>query len=143
MKLRISKKERAMRKIKKLILHVSDSPDTMDVGVKQIREWHVKGNGWSDIGYHVVIRRDGSLELGRPYDVVGAHTKGHNTDSIGICWVGRVKPSIAQYQSLVNTFKVLMAAHGLKLGDIYGHTELNAGKSCPNLDMNKFRGDIK
>ena len=132
-----------MRKIEKLIIHVSDSPDTMDVGVKQIREWHIKGNGWSDIGYHIVIRRDGSLELGRPYDAVGAHTRGHNTDSIGICWVGRVKPTIAQYQSLVNTVKVLMAAHGLKLGDIYGHAELNPGKSCPNLDMNKFRGDIK
>lgn len=135
-----------MRIITKIIIHVSDSPDSMDIGVKEIRPWHVdpppKGNGWKDIAYQAVVRRDGTLEIGRPYDQAGAHTKNHNSDSVGICWVGRVKYTPLQYLTLLNTTRMLMAVHGLKTTDVYGHAELNPGKSCPNLDMNQFRRDL-
>lgn len=135
-----------MRAITKIILHVSDSPDTLDIGVKEIKSWHVNpkplGNGWSDIGYHAVVRRDGTLELGRPLGVAGAHTKNYNSESVGICWVGRVKYTSLQYLTLLNTTRMLMAVHGLKKTDVYGHSELNPGKGCPNLDMNQFRRDL-
>ena len=60
----------------------------MDIDAETIRDWHVNGNGWSDIGYHYVIKRNGLVEAGRPVSISGAHAKGHNADSIGICLVG-------------------------------------------------------
>ena len=60
----------------------------MDIGVKEIRKWHVDENKWSDIGYHDVIRRNGAIETGRPLEKPGAHAKGHNQNAIGICLVG-------------------------------------------------------
>jgi N-acetyl-anhydromuramyl-L-alanine amidase AmpD len=135
-----------MREIKRIVIHVSDSPDTMDIGVDTIRKWHTdpkpKGNGWKDVGYHAVIRRDGTAELGRPMDQAGAHTAGYNKDTLGICWVGRTKPTAIQYQSLLNVVRVLVAAHGLTKQDVYGHRELDPGKMCPCLDMNKLRGEL-
>lgn len=77
-----------MRKIDKIILHCTATPEGRDYTVEQIREWHVKGNGWNDIGYHFVIYRDGSVHEGRPLAVPGAHCKGHNVTSIGIAYVG-------------------------------------------------------
>lgn len=77
-----------MRKITKLILHCSATPEGKDYTVAQIRDWHVRGNGWNDIGYHYVIYRDGTIHKGRPVEQPGAHTKGHNANSIGICYIG-------------------------------------------------------
>lgn len=77
-----------MRKINEIIIHCSATPEGKDYTVEQIRDWHVKGNGWQDIGYHLVIYRDGSVHHGRPLAVAGAHCKGHNANSIGICYIG-------------------------------------------------------
>lgn len=77
-----------MRKITKIILHCSATPEGKDYSVAQIRDWHVRGNGWNDIGYHYVIYRDGTIHKGRPVEQAGAHTKGHNANSIGICYIG-------------------------------------------------------
>jgi N-acetyl-anhydromuramyl-L-alanine amidase AmpD len=63
----------------------------MDIGAEEIRRWHVQDNGWNDIGYHYVIRRNGVVEKGRNEAVAGAHTSGHNFDSIGVCLVGGMK----------------------------------------------------
>jgi N-acetylmuramoyl-L-alanine amidase len=132
--------------INKIVIHVSDSPDTMDIGAKEIRKWHTdpkpKGNGWSDIGYHYVVRRNGHIELGRLHTVTGAHVAGHNTGSLGICWVGRDKITTEQMDTLVKLAKNLIAAYNLTVKDVVGHKELNAGKSCPNLDMNQFRSKL-
>jgi len=73
--------------IQKLIIHCADTPPNMDVGAEEIRRWHVEGNGWSDIGYHYVIRRCGLIETGRDESTPGAHVRGHNTGSIGVCMV--------------------------------------------------------
>ena len=128
-----------MKKIKKIVLHCSDSPDSLDIGVREIRSWHTqlppKGNGWSDIGYHFVIRRDGRIERGRPETVKGAHVKGHNSDSIGVCWVGRKTASDAQLMAIKKLLRGLMDKYELREYDIYGHKELDSGKTCPNLDM--------
>lgn len=133
-----------MRQINKIVVHVSDSPDTMRIGAKTIKKWHTdpppKGNGWSDIGYHAVIRRSGMIDLGRALETPGAHVKGHNKDSIGVCWVGRDLPDNRQLVALIDYCVAMCKKFSLNpLTDIYGHKELDPGKTCPNLDMNIFR----
>ena len=71
-----------------IVMHVSYTRPSQDIGADEIRRWHVEGNGWSDIGYHFVIRRDGTVEEGRPLNRWGAHVGGHNTGKIGVCLVG-------------------------------------------------------
>jgi N-acetylmuramoyl-L-alanine amidase len=74
--------------IRKIIIHYSETPPTMDIGVNEIRDWHVKDNGWKDVGYHTIIKRNGKKEYGRPFYVSGAHTLNNNKNSIAICWIG-------------------------------------------------------
>ena len=101
-----------MRKINEIILHCSATPNHMDIGVKEITDWHVNGNGWNDIGYHIVIRRDGTIEDGRPINKIGSHCYGHNRHSIGICLVGEGKTHESftelQYEALQTTIASLM-----------------------------------
>lgn len=83
-----------MRPINEIIVHCSATrPDWMrDQGVSaktaEIRRWHVRDRGWSDIGYHYVIDRDGQVGPGRPMSKTGAHTQGKNTGTIGVCLIG-------------------------------------------------------
>jgi len=131
-----------MRKINKIIVHCSDSPDFRDIGVDEIRRWHVDGNGWSDIGYHFVITRSAQIQIGRSVDVVGAHTRGQNADSIGVCWVGRDKPTDAQYMALVGLIVSLLEKFSLDKSKVMGHFEYDNKKTCPNLDMEKLRREV-
>ncbi len=78
---------RKRSKTNKIIIHCSATPSYMDIGAERIRKWH-KHRGWSDIGYHFVITRQGWLEEGRRIDYVGAHCKGQNHESRGICLGG-------------------------------------------------------
>lgn len=70
-----------------IVFHCTATRPDLDIGAGAIREWHL-AKGWADIGYHLVIRRDGRIEPGRPLDAIGAHVAGHNSDSIGIALVG-------------------------------------------------------
>ena len=79
-----------MRQIKEIILHCSATPEGKDYTVETIRKWHL-ARGFNDIGYHYVIYRDGSIHKGRPIEKAGAHTTGHNSYSIGICYIGGVE----------------------------------------------------
>ena len=133
-----------MRNITEIIIHCAATKPSMDVGVKEIRDWHVNGNGWADIGYHYVIRRDGTLELGRPISKAGAHTTGHNTNSIGICLVGGVKEdgktpesnfTDAQWATLETVVKE--QAERYPNATIHGHNEF-AAKACPSFDVQKW-----
>ena len=72
-----------------IIVHSSATTKRQNIGVDEIRKWHL-ARGWSDIGYHFVITRDEALQHGRDRDVVGAHAFGQNFDSLGICLVGGV-----------------------------------------------------
>lgn len=71
-----------------IIVHCSATKPHQDIGATEIRRWHVEDNGWSDIGYHQVIRRSGAIELGRPLHVSGAHARNFNSRSVGVCLVG-------------------------------------------------------
>lgn len=128
------------RKINKIIVHYSASPDYLDVGVKDIREWHLK-RGFNDIGYHYVIRRNGEIERGRPEEKIGAHARGSNSDSIGICWVGMSTPNPEQEKSLIGLINLLRGKHSLPIEAVWGHKEVGNTK-CPNLSMNRLRAEL-
>lgn len=78
-----------MRIINEIIIHCSATPEGKDYTVEQIKQWH-KQRGFSDIGYHYVIYRDGSIHSGRPIERIGAHCLKHNAHSIGVCYIGGV-----------------------------------------------------
>ena len=129
-----------MRTINKLIVHCSATPEGRDVKTETIREWHIKGNHWDDIGYHYVIELDGSIHKGREESAVGAHCSGQNANSIGICYVGGVAKdgktpkdtrTEAQKQSLIELLTKLKAKYPHAI--IYGHRDF-AAKACPSFD---------
>lgn len=130
------------RKITKLIIHCAATPPNLDVGVREIREWHLARN-MNDIGYHHVIRRDGECEEGRHIDLIGAHVKGQNTGSIGVCLVGGVDEynnpddnfTLAQWRTLENYAKIFKAS--FPYATIHGHNEF-ANKACPSFDVQNW-----
>lgn len=134
-----------------LIIHCAATPPEMDIGVAEIRKWHtdppkivdggnIGGNGWSDVGYHFVIRRSGGTETGRDIDRIGAHARGHNIDSIGICLVGGVdhrgKPdcnfTAAQWESLRRLYWTIRSAYPRIVAK--GHRGVSA-RACPCFDV--------
>ena len=80
-----------MRNIRLIILHCSATPEGQDFSVEDIDRWH-RQRGFNCIGYHWVVYRDGSVHPGRPEEMVGAHCKGYNQHSIGVCYVGGLRP---------------------------------------------------
>ena len=136
-----------MRKINKIIIHCSAS----DFGnAQRIREWHLE-KGWSDIGYHYVINngkvfkddkinqrvQDGFIEKGRDDSIVGAHTQGQNSNSIGICLIGNKDFTKEQFNSLNTLLDSLLKAYNLTKNDVYGHYNFSS-KTCPNFDVQEF-----
>lgn len=79
--------KKSERKITEIIIHCSATPDGKDYTVDDIRRWH-KQRGYSDVGYHYIVYRNGILAQGRDVNIIGAHAAGHNAHSIGICYIG-------------------------------------------------------
>jgi len=130
------------RPIDHLIVHCSDSPDDRTwVDVKEIGRWHV-ARGFRKVGYHYVIKKDGTVETGRSHEVVGAHCYGHNQFTLGICWVGRSDLNRAQRAALVDLLVKLAREYALTADAVKGHCEFDPHKTCPNLDMTKLRKDV-
>lgn len=83
-----------MRHINEIIIHATATRPNWRKGqrtstkVAEVKRWHVGGNGWSDIGYHYLIDRDGTVAKGRPIERTGAHVKGRNSNSIGVAMFG-------------------------------------------------------
>lgn len=141
-----------MRVIKEAIVHCSDSTFG-DAAL--IDSWH-KERGWSGIGYHHVICNgsrtkgaeydpglDGAIQPGRPIETMGAHVKGHNAHSIGICLIGTRHFTSPQLKTLTTLLCELMDRYGLLLEDIHCHYEYDPGKSCPNLSVDVIRGLVR
>ena len=135
------------RNIKELIVHCSATPEGKDFTVSQIREWHLQ-RGFSDIGYHYVIYRDGSIHIGRDESIIGAHCTGHNTNSIGVCYIGGVATdgktpkdtrTAEQKQSLVKLLKELKTKY--PQASIHGHRDFSS-KACPSFDATKEYSSI-
>lgn len=140
----------ALKVVKYLAVHCAFTKESQDIGAKEIRDWHVRGNGWSDIGYHYVIRRNGTVEPGRKLNVVGAHVQGFNWCSVGICLAGGMS---ADGKPVENFTKEQMAAlYDLlcelkkKFPDakIQGHRDFpKVSKACPCFDAGKWFANFK
>lgn len=133
---------KSRRVITEIIVHCTATPAGKDYTVADIRNWHLQ-RGFSDIGYHYVVYRDGTVHEGRDIDIAGAHCLGHNTHSIGVCYVGGVQrngktPSDtrthAQKAALLNLLQELRLAY--PAAKIRGHRDF-ANKACPSFDATR------
>lgn len=129
-----------MRKIDRLVVHCSDTPNDRDIGADTIHRYH-KERDFDGIGYHEVIKRDGTLEAGRPEYWDGAHAFGYNHTSLGVCLIGRDEFTDSQESALIN----LLVKWRLKYSDavVVGHYELTDDKTCPNIDMRIIRDKVE
>lgn len=136
-----------MREITEIILHCSATKEGKDVSAAKIDEWHKK-EGFLMIGYHYVIRLDGSIEEGRPLSMVGAHCVGHNRNSIGICYVGGLdkdrKPKDTRTEQQRTALLWLVQYLKIKYpqAEIHCHNEF-ARKACPCFSIEKFRKELE
>lgn len=147
----------ARKKTNLIVIHCSATQAKADIGVKEIRQMHLQ-RGFKDIGYHIVIRRNGVVEDGRGINEIGAHVQGSNATSVGVCLVGGVGPdgkkaennfTVEQWESLRSTLRNLLKRFpGCR---IVGHRDLspdlNANgivepfewvKQCPSFDVAKY-----
>lgn len=127
--------------IERIVIHCSATKPSQDIGAAEIDQWH-RDKGWSRIGYNYVIRRDGSLEIGREEGAELAHAAGFNKNSIAICMVGGISEhnvAEANFQSgqwitlrrLVDFFKLKYPT-----AEIMGHRDLpGVIKDCPSFDV--------
>lgn len=131
------------RKTDYIIIHCSATPPDMDIGVKEIDKWH-KDRGWSGVGYHDIIRRNGVPEQGRDENATGAHAKGYNSISVGICLVGGINENGSpennftdeQFKTLIRLLRFYRAL--FPKAAIIGHNNVNPHKACPSFDVGKW-----
>lgn len=138
----------------RLVVHCSATQAKSDIGVKELRAMHLK-RGFRDVGYHYVIRRDGTLETGRTETTVGAHVEGYNVGSLGICMVGGLLPNgktdfnaftRSQYETLADLLGKLTKKY--PKAKVLGHRDLSPDlnkdgkitrgewmKDCPTFDV--------
>ena len=124
-----------MRKIDKIILHCTATPEGREVTVADVTAWH-KERGFRTIGYHYLVYLDGTVVCGRREEEIGAHCLGQNAGSIGVCYVGgldsRGRPkdtrTAAQRVALRNLVEGLQRRY--PHATLHGHNEF-AAKACP------------
>ena len=127
-----------------IVIHCSATPEGRDYDVAEIRRWHL-ARGFSDVGYHFIVRLDGTIEAGRPEWAVGAHCveAGMNRRSIGVCYIGGMNKDMsrpmdtrteAQKRSLVKLVRQLQVKYGIADSSVYGHRDF-AAKACPSFDV--------
>ena len=127
------------KNIKLLVVHCSDSDDSKTLTALDLHEMHLNF-GWDGIGYHKIINRSGKIENGRPEYWVGAHVKGKNSISLGVCLVGRHKFTIKQFISLEKVLRKWKFLY--PEAEIVGHRDTgNTNKTCPNFDVNAWIED--
>lgn len=134
----------------RITVHCSASQIGRYLTVNELRKFHTdpppKGRGWSDVGYHFIIRTDGAVDEGRPLTVQGAHVAGHNKDNIGICLIGGINRkgepvnnfNEVQFHVLYALIRELCQNYGISYADVCGHTDLNPNKACPCFDVQEW-----
>lgn len=141
------------REIKYIVIHCAATPPSMDIGRERIKKWHLD-RGFVDIGYHFIIKRDGSIDKGRDMDgdglvieETGAHARGVNSVSIGVCWVGGVMEKDKRTAEdnrtpeQLKTMKQLIGelAKQYPEAKIRGHRDFpGVSKSCPSFDVKNW-----
>lgn len=126
-----------------IVIHHTGSPD-MDASAQQIHGWHL-GNGWSGIGYHYVIRKDGTIERGRPEWAIGSHAYGENSHTIGIHLSGyfeQAYPTDKQIEKLAMLIADIADRYGIPIdrNHVVGHGELMS-TDCPGTNLQTYLDD--
>tara|TARA_R100001530_G_scaffold119368_1_gene86559 strand:+ start:1094 stop:1543 length:450 start_codon:yes stop_codon:yes gene_type:complete len=124
-----------------LAIHCSATPATMDIGVEKIKEWHVKENGWEDVGYHFIITRSGELQTARSEEYQGAHAPQVNFRSLAVCLIGGTDNkqqwennfTDEQFTTLKSLIADLIKKYEIK--KIIGHYQVDDRKKCPSFDV--------
>ena len=124
-----------------LAIHCSATPATMDIGVEKIKEWHVKENGWEDVGYHFIITRSGELQTARPEEYQGAHAPQVNFRSLAVCLIGGTDNkqqwennfTDEQFTTLKSLIADLIKKYEIK--KIIGHYQVDDRKKCPSFNV--------
>ena len=131
--------KQSKRTINEIIVHCTATPEWRVETVQSIRNMH-KTKGWSDIGYHYLIGLNGECWEGRNVNLIGAHCEGHNSNSIGVCYVGGVDKKMQAKDTRTEKQKDALVALLKDLRKLYpkakidGHHDFNKGKSCPCFD---------
>lgn len=142
-----------MRTISHIVLHHNGVPGRT---IHDIRRTHVEGNGWIDVGYHVVVHEDGTAHRGRPNRTPGAHVAGFNATTLGICYIGNGNvrgPNLAQMVTIFKWLERWCRAYGLPASAVLGHRETGpfveppakpTTKACPGnrVDMEHIRAHL-
>ena len=134
------------KKTEMIVVHCAATKPSMDIGYKEIRKWHVEDNGWDAVGYHYIIRRDGTQEVGRPEAFQGAHAPAVNSKSIGICLVGGMAEdggaennfTLEQFLTLKDLIKKLKMTNP-NIVEIIGHGDIQDNKpNCPGFNLKEW-----
>lgn len=139
----------------RIFVHCADTLATMDVSAAEVNVWHTSERGWAAIGYHLFIKRNGTLEGGRALDVIGAHVEGANLTSIGVCLAGGKKktPKGAPAEPENNftpeqfaTLKTVIVELRKLFPDatiVLGHRDFpNVKKYCPSFSVKDWLKDV-
>ena len=127
-------------KISLLVVHCSDTVNNQNLSAFDIHKMHL-GFGWDGIGYHKIIKRSGKVENGRPEYWIGAHVKGKNDISLGVCLIGKNNFTKKQFTSLERILKKWKLKY--PNAKIVGHRDTgNTNKTCPNFDVISWSKNI-
>ena len=128
------------KKIELLVVHCSDTPNNQNLSANDIHKMHL-GFGWDGIGYHKVINRSGKIEDGRPEYWVGAHVKGKNNISLGVCLIGKNYFTKRQFRSLERILKKWKKTY--PYAKVVEHRQTGkTKKTCPNFDVTSWYKSI-
>lgn len=136
-----------MRQINEIIVHCTATKEGQNFKVEDINRWH-KQRGWNMIGYHYVVYLDGTIHQGRSEDQIGAHCLKHNTNSIGVVYVGGLdangKPKDTRTEAQKQGLRKLLTELKRKYpkATIHSHKDF-APKACPSFDATKEYKDVK
>jgi N-acetylmuramoyl-L-alanine amidase len=152
-----------MRDIDYLVVHCSATRNSQNFTAEDVKQWHL-AKGWNDIGYHYVIEHDGTVTKGRPEEQTGAHVKGYNTQSIGICLMGGISDDTLapdntytdnQLAELYRLLKKLQKKHARQVNwanninqvsepMVLGHRDFpGVVKACPCFDVKPWYKEMK
>lgn len=130
--------------IKEIIIHCSATPEGKDFRASDIDRWH-KSQGWNCIGYNFVIDLDGNIEIGRDLQKIGAHTTGHNSYSIGICYIGgcdktgkKAKDTRTPEQKIAMYKLIYDLLESYPNAEVSGHYQW-AQKACPSFKIDQLQ----
>jgi len=134
------------KKTEMIVVHCAATKPSMDIGYKEIRKWHVEDNGWDDVGYHYIIKRDGTVEVARAEAFQGAHAPAVNSKSIAICLVGGMAEdggaennfTLEQFLSLKDLIKKIKMTNP-SIVEVVGHCDVQDNKpNCPGFNLKEW-----